>query len=260
MPLLNPIFGGCSRQLEFPATSRAKSGTESRFSNPCDYNDGIGNPSGRIPESLPGHQDNLDAIGVTGNPDIRVPEGMKSEDGLRTESRFSNPCDDNDGIGNPSGRIPESLPGHQDNVDAIGVTGNPDIRVPEGMKSEDGLRAACVLEGEDAGGDAKKDGRRNREAEQRPPTEKPKTSSVKDTTMNKEVRSWADTKANGGSGLCDLRIQHEAPFVTGSVRSCDPTVEAFGSRAAPTLELKGAPRVRPFRVYIVTGRLWHALS
>ncbi|KAJ1204580.1 hypothetical protein NDU88_000026 [Pleurodeles waltl] len=75
-----------------------------------------------------------------------------------------------------------------------------------------------------------------------------------------DVRSWADTKANGGSGLCDLRIQHEAPFVTGSVRSCDPTVEAFGSRAAPTLELKGAPRVRPFRVYIVTGRLWHALS
>ncbi|KAJ1115402.1 hypothetical protein NDU88_003626 [Pleurodeles waltl] len=74
------------------------------------------------------------------------------------------------------------------------------------------------------------------------------------------VRNWADTKANGGSGLCDLRIQHEAPFVTGSVRSCDPTVEAFGSRAAPTLELKGAPRVRPFRVYIVTGRLWHALS
>ncbi|KAJ1177650.1 hypothetical protein NDU88_002902 [Pleurodeles waltl] len=38
-------------------------------------------------------------------------------------------------------------------------------------------------------------------------------------------------------------MQHEAPFVTGSVRSCDPTVEAFESRAAPTLELKGAPRM-----------------
>ncbi|KAJ1216173.1 hypothetical protein NDU88_003779 [Pleurodeles waltl] len=75
-----------------------------------------------------------------------------------------------------------------------------------------------------------------------------------------KVRSWADTKANGGSGLCDFRTQHEAPFVTGSVRSCDPTVEAFESRAAPTRELKGAPRVRLFRVYIVTGRLWHALS
>ncbi|KAJ1175828.1 hypothetical protein NDU88_001113 [Pleurodeles waltl] len=78
--LHNTLVG---RQLEFPSTSRAKSGTESRFSNPCDNHDGIGNPSGRIHDSLSGHHDNEDAISFTGNPDIRVPEGLKSEDGLR---------------------------------------------------------------------------------------------------------------------------------------------------------------------------------
>ncbi|KAJ1080157.1 hypothetical protein NDU88_000377 [Pleurodeles waltl] len=85
------------------------------------------------------------------------------------------------------GRTPEALSSHQDNVDVIRVTGNPDIRVPEGMKTEDGLRAAPTLEEEDAGADVRKDERRNREGEQRPPTEKPKTSTVKDTTTNEEV-------------------------------------------------------------------------
>ncbi|KAJ1171291.1 hypothetical protein NDU88_003154 [Pleurodeles waltl] len=74
--------GVCSRPLEFPATLWAKSGAESRFSSPYDDHDGIGNPSGQIPEFLPRHQDNVDAIEVTGNPDIRVPKEIKSENGL----------------------------------------------------------------------------------------------------------------------------------------------------------------------------------
>ncbi|KAJ1215848.1 hypothetical protein NDU88_003455 [Pleurodeles waltl] len=69
----------CSRQQELPATSQAKSGTESRFPYPCDECDGVGNPSGRIPEPLHGCQDDVDAIGVTG----KFPQEMKREDGLR---------------------------------------------------------------------------------------------------------------------------------------------------------------------------------
>ncbi|KAJ1124129.1 hypothetical protein NDU88_002591 [Pleurodeles waltl] len=67
---------------------RAKSGTESLFSNPCDNHDGIGNLSGRIPDSLSGRPDNEDATSFTGNPDIRVPEGLKSEDALRAGGAF----------------------------------------------------------------------------------------------------------------------------------------------------------------------------
>ncbi|KAJ1140293.1 hypothetical protein NDU88_006650 [Pleurodeles waltl] len=70
------------------------------------------------------------------------------------------------------------------------------------MKSEDGLRAARALEGEDAGGDASKDGGRNRETELRPPKEKPKTSSVKDTTTNNEVPEGPELRhVPGGTWL-----------------------------------------------------------
>ncbi|KAJ1144849.1 hypothetical protein NDU88_011143 [Pleurodeles waltl] len=116
---------------------------------------------------------------------LELPAPSRAKSG--PESRFSYPCDEHDGVGNPSGRIPESLPRHQDNVDTIGVIGNPDIQVPKGMKREDGVRAARALEKEDAGGDAEKNRGRNQEKEQRTPTEKPKTFSVKDTTTNKEA-------------------------------------------------------------------------
>ncbi|KAJ1103602.1 hypothetical protein NDU88_001023 [Pleurodeles waltl] len=72
-----------SRELEFPATSRVTSGTESRFSDPYkkDLND-IGNPGGWIPDSLAEHHGDEDAITITGNPDIRVPEVVKRDNGL----------------------------------------------------------------------------------------------------------------------------------------------------------------------------------
>ncbi|KAJ1180399.1 hypothetical protein NDU88_005620 [Pleurodeles waltl] len=45
----------CGRELEFPATSRVTSGTESQFPDLCDDHDEIGNPGGRIPDSLSEH-------------------------------------------------------------------------------------------------------------------------------------------------------------------------------------------------------------
>ncbi|KAJ1143447.1 hypothetical protein NDU88_009756 [Pleurodeles waltl] len=119
-----------------------------------------------------------------------------------TESRFPNPCDDHDGIGNPSGRIPDSQSGHHGNEDAISFTGNPDIRVPERLKRDDGLRAGGALEEEDAGEDVSGEKRRNREPERRPPTEEPKNSSVNDNTTRLEVPEERDSATSPeGRGL-----------------------------------------------------------
>ncbi|KAJ1126711.1 hypothetical protein NDU88_005117 [Pleurodeles waltl] len=107
-----------------------------------------------------------------------------SQETSGTESRFSYLCDECNGIGNPSGRIPEPLKGRQD--DAIGVSGNPDIWVPKRMKRDEGLRVGCVPKKEDAGGDAERDGEGNQEREERGPPEEPKMFSVKDTTMSGE--------------------------------------------------------------------------
>ncbi|KAJ1208162.1 hypothetical protein NDU88_003548 [Pleurodeles waltl] len=41
-------------------------------------------------------------------------------------------------------------PGHHDNVDAGNVTGNPDIRVPEGIERVNGLRAGSAEKKENA--------------------------------------------------------------------------------------------------------------
>ncbi|KAJ1079905.1 hypothetical protein NDU88_000129 [Pleurodeles waltl] len=103
------------------------------------------------------------------------------------ESRFPNPCDDHDGIGNQSGRIPDSLSEHHGNEDVISFTGNLDIRVPERLKRDDGPCAGGTLEEEDAGEDASGEKRRNQEPERRPTTEEPKNSSVKDATTREEV-------------------------------------------------------------------------
>ncbi|KAJ1130451.1 hypothetical protein NDU88_008804 [Pleurodeles waltl] len=132
---------------------------ESRFPDPYDDQGDIGNPGGWIPDSLSEHHGDEDAISFTGNPDIRDPKGMKRNDRLRaggarklefpatsrvasrTESRFPNPYDGQDDIGNPVRRIPDSLSEHHGDEDAISFTGNLDIQVPEGMKRNDGLCA-----------------------------------------------------------------------------------------------------------------------
>ncbi|KAJ1217600.1 hypothetical protein NDU88_005193 [Pleurodeles waltl] len=72
----------CSRQLAapLPATTWEKSGTESRFPYPYNEREGVGSPGGRIPEPLRGYLDNADA--QTGNPDVRVPGIIKTDEGL----------------------------------------------------------------------------------------------------------------------------------------------------------------------------------
>ncbi|KAJ1084735.1 hypothetical protein NDU88_004881 [Pleurodeles waltl] len=57
-------------QTDVPATVRTESGTESRFSLHGD--------------ALPGRHGNVDTTSITGNPDIRVPDAVKIEDGLRS--------------------------------------------------------------------------------------------------------------------------------------------------------------------------------
>ncbi|KAJ1097471.1 hypothetical protein NDU88_002589 [Pleurodeles waltl] len=64
------------RLSDIPATSGAGSGTAARFS--------LEDP---VP---PGFHDNGDADTSTGNPDIRVPEGIEGEDGLRARDARRN--------------------------------------------------------------------------------------------------------------------------------------------------------------------------
>ncbi|KAJ1192006.1 hypothetical protein NDU88_001318 [Pleurodeles waltl] len=73
----------CSRQPTAPAPTREKSGTESRFPHHCNKRESIGSRGGRIPEPLRGYQDYADA--QTGNPDIRVPEIINTDEGLSGE-------------------------------------------------------------------------------------------------------------------------------------------------------------------------------
>ncbi|KAJ1104080.1 hypothetical protein NDU88_001495 [Pleurodeles waltl] len=49
----------------------------------------------------------------------------------------------------PGDWIPVSLPGQQTDEDAIAIPENPDIRVPNGIKREDALRACCTLRRKD---------------------------------------------------------------------------------------------------------------
>ncbi|KAJ1143116.1 hypothetical protein NDU88_009427 [Pleurodeles waltl] len=77
---------GCSQELESPATSHVKPATESRFSEPCKSdNKDIGNPDERIHDSLPEHYGDEDAIALTGNLDIRVPDVIERDNGLHTQ-------------------------------------------------------------------------------------------------------------------------------------------------------------------------------
>ncbi|KAJ1093379.1 hypothetical protein NDU88_006480 [Pleurodeles waltl] len=81
---------GLNRELDSPATSHIKPGAECRSTDPCGHdNKDIGNPDGRIPEHIPeGHRDG-ETIAITGNPDIRVPDIVKRDDGLRTRRAFT---------------------------------------------------------------------------------------------------------------------------------------------------------------------------
>ncbi|KAJ1108486.1 hypothetical protein NDU88_005862 [Pleurodeles waltl] len=104
-----------------------------------------------------------------------------------TESRFSEPCDsDHNDIGNPDGRIPDSVPEHHGGEDAIAVTGNPDIRVPDVMKRDNRLQARGALGAEDAKEDAVEKRGRKLVPSGRLEEEEEKNSSTGDVATGKE--------------------------------------------------------------------------
>ncbi|KAJ1179948.1 hypothetical protein NDU88_005178 [Pleurodeles waltl] len=109
-----------------------------------------------------------------------------------TESRLSVPCD--------------ALSGRHDNMDAACLTGNPDIRVPETLKENDGLCAWRVSEERnatgDAGGDAKKEKRGHCDTRGDSATEELRTASVQDRTETGEVSEGHDLRhVLGGAWL-----------------------------------------------------------
>ncbi|KAJ1171378.1 hypothetical protein NDU88_003241 [Pleurodeles waltl] len=107
------------RELESPATSHVKPGTESRFSEPCESdNKDIGNPDERIPDPLPENHGDEDAIAITGNPDIRVPGVIERDNGLhvrrtlRTEDAEEEYAEKGGRRQNPSRRLQEEEQKH----------------------------------------------------------------------------------------------------------------------------------------------------
>ncbi|KAJ1147092.1 hypothetical protein NDU88_013339, partial [Pleurodeles waltl] len=90
-----------------------------------------------------------------------------------TEFRFSIPCN--------------ALSGRHGNKDASCLTGNPDIRVPEALKVDNGLRTWCASEGRDARGDAEKEKGGHGDVGRHPTTEELRKSSVQDLAETEEV-------------------------------------------------------------------------
>ncbi|KAJ1199873.1 hypothetical protein NDU88_003705 [Pleurodeles waltl] len=67
------------------------------------------------------------------------------------ECRSADACkNEKKDIENPVIRIPEHVPGTSREEESIAEAGNPDIRVPDSLKSIDGLRARRALETENA--------------------------------------------------------------------------------------------------------------
>ncbi|KAJ1163686.1 hypothetical protein NDU88_004140 [Pleurodeles waltl] len=65
------------------------------------------------------------------------------------ECRSADACEhEKNNIGNSVIRIPEYIPKRSKEEETIAEAGNPDIRVPDSLKSEDGLRSRRVLQQE----------------------------------------------------------------------------------------------------------------
>ncbi|KAJ1155614.1 hypothetical protein NDU88_008343 [Pleurodeles waltl] len=100
-----------------------------------------------------------------------VPATLKTE--LGTESRFSFPSD--------------ALSGRHDNTDAACLAGNPDIRIPEALKVDDGLRAVRVAAEGDAGVEKEKEKGGPEKSRRHPTTEELRESAVQDLAETGEV-------------------------------------------------------------------------
>ncbi|KAJ1083626.1 hypothetical protein NDU88_003783 [Pleurodeles waltl] len=93
---------------------------------------------------------------------------------------------DNKDIGNPDERIPDPLPEHHGDEDAIAITGHPDIRVPDVIERDNGLHVQRALRTEDAEEDAAEKRRRRQNPSRRPQEEEQKNHSTGDTATGKE--------------------------------------------------------------------------
>ncbi|KAJ1165071.1 hypothetical protein NDU88_005501 [Pleurodeles waltl] len=70
--------------MDSPSTSHIELGAERRSADSCGYEiKDIRNPDGRIPEHIPVRSKEEETIAEAGNPDIRVPNSLNREDGLR---------------------------------------------------------------------------------------------------------------------------------------------------------------------------------
>ncbi|KAJ1178024.1 hypothetical protein NDU88_003274 [Pleurodeles waltl] len=154
---------GANRELDSPTTSNIESGAQRRSADSCGQEiKDIGNPDGRIPEHIPARSKEEEAVAEAGNPEIRVPDSLKREGGLRVRRELDSPTTSNiesgaerrsadscgqeiKDIGNPEGRILEHIPARSREEEAVTEAGNPDIQVPASLKREDGLRARRAL-------------------------------------------------------------------------------------------------------------------
>ncbi|KAJ1100939.1 hypothetical protein NDU88_006014 [Pleurodeles waltl] len=105
-----------SRQTDVPATVRTESGTESRFSLPDD--------------ALPGRHSNVGDASLAGNPNIRVPETVKIEDGLRVR-RVEEEERDADRAGGTTRGGPEETEGTPSTREALNPSAQDQIATKE---------------------------------------------------------------------------------------------------------------------------------
>ncbi|KAJ1086343.1 hypothetical protein NDU88_006463 [Pleurodeles waltl] len=159
-----------------------------------------------------------------------VPATVRTESG--TESRFS--------------LLADALSGRHGNIDAACLAGNPDIRVPETVKTDDGLRAARVVDERDA--ERHKEGTKEgpEKTEGRPTTREPRKPVVQDRIETGEEPEERELRhVPGGTWL------NQVPFLTGD----DSPVDSQAYRKKGT---KGKPR--PSRDVAVSARLLAAVS
>ncbi|KAJ1202384.1 hypothetical protein NDU88_006184 [Pleurodeles waltl] len=95
-------------------------------------------------------------------------------------------------------------------MDAACLPGNPDIRVPEALKVDDGLRVWRASEGRDAGEDAEGDAEKEKgghgDAGRHPTMEELRTPSVQDLAETEEVSEGRKLRhIPGGTWLNQVR-------------------------------------------------------
>ncbi|KAJ1214852.1 hypothetical protein NDU88_002463 [Pleurodeles waltl] len=212
-----------SRELDSLTTSNIESGAERRSADSGGHESkDIGNPDCRIPEHIPARSREEETIAEAGNPDIQVPDSVKREDRLRTreldspttsniesgaDCRSADSCGhESKDIGNPDGRIPEHIPARSREEEPIAEAGNPDIRVRDSVKREDGLRARRTFKTRDAEEGRRQRGERREVVHGQTPAEEQKSTGQDDTAPGQDGPKELERRhVPGGMWLSQLR-------------------------------------------------------